>query len=324
MWLIVFASVVVLVLAIYAVLTFVYFRFAIRGRRINECKDREFYEKRGLGDFVDEIMDGREEFEKAEREVIETLSYDGLRLKAYRIRSGGNSKGIFIFFHGYRSSPMYDFSASYPFYSKLGYDMVFPFQRAHGMSEGKYITFGVKERKDVRAWIDFVNKENGAEKDIYLFGVSMGAATVLMGAGDGYPENVRGILADCGFTSPYEIVSLVADKIVRFGKRPLVWSLDKACKVFAGFGLKEYSTLYALKTAECPIIFFHGEADDFVPCDMTKRNYDAASGTKYIVTVPKAGHGVSYLYRKAEYEKAVEEFIDSTSGECDRNVLTNH
>ncbi len=311
MFFIILGGVIAAMIILYVACTAFYFKFAIRGSKADEGKDREFYEKHGLGEFVDEIMKGRAEFDKAPFETVEITSFDGLKLKALRVKTE-NSKGTLIFFHGYRSLPKYDFAASYPFYSKLGYDLLFPYQRAHGISEGKYITFGVKERKDALSWVGFINNEMGYQKDIYLCGISMGCATVLMGIGEGYPKNVRGIIADCGFTSPYEIISHVADKIVKFGKRPLMWSLDKACAKIAGFKLKEYSTVDAIKNAECPIIFFHGEADDFVPMEMTVRNYDTFQGKKTIMTVPSAGHGISYLYQKEKYEKAITDFIAET------------
>ena len=304
------------IILIYVICTAFYFKLAIKGSKIDDDKGREFYEKHGLGHLVDEIMKGREVFDKAPFEVVEVTSNDGLKLKALHIKNE-NSKGTIIFFHGYRSSPKYDFAASYPFYSKFGYDMLFPYQRAHGMSEGKYITFGVKESDDVAKWVKFINNKDGYQKDIYLCGISMGCATVLMGAKNGYPDNVRGIIADCGFTSPYDIISHVANKIVKFGKRPLLWSLDLVCKKRAGFSLREYSTVEAMKNVKCPIAFFHGEADDFVPMEMTVRNHAALQGKKYLMTVPDAGHGTSYLCQREKYEKAITDFIAETCGKCE-------
>lgn len=313
---IILGGAVAALIILYVACTAFYFKFAIRGSKADDGKDREFYEKHGLGEFVDEIMKGREVFDKAPFETVEITSFDGLKLRALRVKNE-NSKGTLIFFHGYRSLPKYDFAASYPFYSKFGYDLLFPYQRAHGMSEGKYITFGVKERKDAIKWIEFINNENGYQKDIYLCGISMGCATVLMGAGESYPDNVRGIIADCGFTSPHDIISHVADKIVKVGKRPLMWSLNLVCKIRAGFTLKEYSTVDAMSNVKCPIAFFHGEADDFVPMEMTVRNHDALQGKKFLMTVPFAGHGTSYLYQKEKYEKAITDFIADTCSKCE-------
>ncbi len=79
-----------------------------------------------------------------------------------------------------------------PVYHDLGFNLLLVDQRAQNGSAGRYITFGVRESRDVRPWVELHNREFGPEP-VFLGGVSMGATTVLMAAGGPLPENVRGL-----------------------------------------------------------------------------------------------------------------------------------
>ena len=140
----------------------------------------------------------------------------------------------------------------------------------------------------------------------------MGSATILMGAGLGYPKNVTGIIADCGFTSPYEIMEHVVKTHIKIPFKPLIYTVNFMCKRLAGFDLREYSTVEALKKCDKPILFVHGMEDDFVPPYMTETNYKSYQGEKKLLLVDKAGHGYSYLVNKAEYQKLIEDLILKT------------
>jgi fermentation-respiration switch protein FrsA (DUF1100 family) len=65
----------------------------------------------------------------------------------------------------------------------------------------------------------------------------------------------------------------------------------------------------AVKNAKVPVIFFHGEADDFVPCEMSKINYEACSSKKMLVTVAGAGHGLSFPVAPEKYLNALRDFF---------------
>ncbi len=123
-------------------------------------------------------------------------------------------------FHGYRSLATIDFALEVEFFHRLGYDVLLPYQRSHGESQGKYITYGVKERFDCRDWARYAARRFGEDKPLFLMGISMGAATVLMASGLELPGNTRGIVADCGFTTPWDIMAHVARRD---------YSLPRAC-----------------------------------------------------------------------------------------------
>ena len=138
-------------------------------------------------------------------ERVSIQSRDGLTLRG-KFYAGRREAPLLLFFHGYRSTAERDGSGGFSICREKGWKAMMADQRGHGESEGKTITFGVKERFDVLDWINWAVKRFGEEQDIYLVGISMGAATVLMAAGEGLPPQVKGIWADCGYSSPEAVL----------------------------------------------------------------------------------------------------------------------
>lgn len=266
--------------------------------------------KEKLQPYADDIFEGVELLSGENVETVYTGAFDGIKLAALCLPAK-NPIATVILMHGFRSTPYWDFAGAVKKYSEMGLNLLLPYQRAHGMSEGKYITFGVKERRDVYSWIDWVKDRFGENEKIIVDGISMGCATVLMASELGYPENVKGIIADCGYTSPYDIVASVMKNNMHIPKYPFIWMYDAACRIFAGFSLKECSATDAMRVNTVPVLFAHGEADDFVPYWMTKQNYDACVAEKSLVSVPEAGHGMCYLIDREQYDEQLDRFIAS-------------
>lgn len=237
-------------------------------------------------------------------------SYDGLRLHAQFVPRE-NAKGTILFFHGYRSSWAIDFAVSLPFYHAQGYNLFIVDQRAHGGSEGRFITFGVRERYDVLSWATYAGQMLGAEHPLFLAGLSMGAATVMMASCFAFPANVRGIVADCGYTEPYAIMKHVMRSYMPHAPAgPVLAVTNVGTKLIAGYGLHEASALDAVAHAKYPILFIHGKADTFVPCQMSQQAYDACTSEKTIVLVDGAEHGRSYLTDRPRVQSALENFLE--------------
>lgn len=230
-------------------------------------------------------------------------SYDGLKLSARYIENDKSDVAM-VLFHGYRSVAENDFSVAVRNYYEMGYSVLLCDQRAHGRSEGKYITYGVRERFDCVSWCRYAVNILG-KKRIILGGMSMGTTTVLLAASLGLPENVVGITADCGFSSPWEIIS----NFIRGMKLPpkLIMPILNLCfKKFAGFDAYCCSTCDSMReNTKIPVLFIHGEADGFVPCEMTLRAYEACNAKKWLVTIPEADHGLSYLVDREKVDKAL-------------------
>lgn len=235
-------------------------------------------------------------------------SKDGLKLHGYWIPAE-NPKGTILLAHGYRSTILVDFGLAYAFYHALGMNILVPHQRAHGDSEGRYITFGVKESEDMACWIAYHNENFGLHQMI-LSGLSMGASTVLYLADRDLPENVKCIIADCGFTSPKDILDSVFCSIIHLPSGLSLFAADLFARIFAGFSLKEKDTRKVLQSAKLPVLMIHGTADDFVPCEMTKQGFDACTGQKELLLIENAGHGTSFLVDKEAYIKTVIAFLE--------------
>ena len=142
-----------------------------------------------------------------------------------------------------------------------------------------------------------------------LSGLSMGASTVMYMADEPLPENVRGIIVDCGFTSPAAILSKVYSAVTHLPAIPSIWATDLFARVFAGFSIYEKDSRITLKQSSLPIIMVHGTDDDFVPCYMTQQGYDACTSEKELFLVQGAGHGTSFLKEPERYKKLVRDFM---------------
>ena len=162
-------------------------------------------------------------------------------------------------------------------------NVLMPDQRAHGKSEGKNITFGIKEREDCALWVEYILNRFGKDAKLVLVGLSMGAATVMM-ASDIVPEkNVKGIIADCGFSSPKSILTEVSRQM-KYPPKIMYFFLKLSAKVFGRFDTDSQSAVKSLSSTRIPILFIHGENDKYVPCFMSRECYDACASEKEIFT----------------------------------------
>ena len=240
-------------------------------------------------------------------------SHDGLTLHAKYFEFAPDAVTE-IMFHGYRGSAERDLSGGVQRCFALGRNILLVDQRTSCGSEGNVISFGINEHRDCLAWIDFAVNHFGPDVRLILTGISMGASTVLMAAGKPLPKNVVGVLADCGFSSPKKIIQKCA-KDQHYPVKFIYPFIKLGAKIFGHFDLEEYSPLEAMKTCKVPVIFFHGENDDYVPCYMSREVYDACTTPKKLVTIPGAGHGLVYLVDNQKYFQSVVEFFSENGVE---------
>lgn len=264
-----------------------------------------------IAEYKSVFEEGLKYIEQLPCEKLYVKSFDGLRLVG-RYYSNNNADSTILLFHGYRSDGNFDFSCAVRFYIELGLNVLVVNQRTNGESEGKLITFGIKERRDVLTWVEFIN-ENYAPKNIFLSGVSMGATSVMMASNLGLPHNVRGIIADCGFTSPPEIIKRVASNAFKINATPIMPALNLMCIIFGGFNLYATTTTKALSESNIPIFFLHGKKDDFVPCHMTETAFEATKAPKYKCLVENADHGLSFLVDTENVKKQITDFVKKYS-----------
>lgn len=237
---------------------------------------------------------------------ISIISDDGLTLRADMLRGSGTGKTV-IFFHGYKSEPACDFAAMYDFYKTLGCDLIYVHMRAHGKSDGTYIGFGALDRYDVVQW---ANKaaELFPDNDIYLHGMSMGAASILQSADLDLNKNVRGIIADCGYSDLSTVFRNLVGKLYHLPTM-FVDVFEYVNLLKAGYGFKEASSVRSVSVARVPLVYICGDCDRYVPKDMALEIFNACKSEKKLLLVPGAGHAASYMCAKDEYEALVREFI---------------
>jgi len=240
-------------------------------------------------------------------EEVEISSRDGLRLVGHWYPCE-NAKRVIVAMHGWRSAWHMDFGMIADFWHNEGCSILFAEQRAQNNSEGEYMTFGYMERYDCLDWVNFVNERTEQQYPVYLAGVSMGASTVLMTAGLDLPENVKGVIADCGFTSAHEEWRhVVKDNMkLSYGLRGLM--IDRICQKKINTDSKNITTITAMQKTQLPILFIHGTDDKFVPVRMTYENYKACNAPKELLIVPGAIHGQSYDVEQERYEAATKAF----------------
>ena len=238
---------------------------------------------------------------------VSITSFDGITLygKYYEY---SKDAPIELMFHGYRGSAERDLCGGVQRCFTLGRSCLIVDQRTAGKSGGRVITFGVKESRDCLKWIDYIIENINRDAKKIITGISMGAATVTIAAGEKLPPNVIAALADCGYTSAKDIIK----KVVRQLHLPadIVYPFIKlGARIYGGFDLEKYSPIEAMKNCTVPIIFIHGTTDDYVPYEMSVKNFDACTHSiKKMVSVENAGHGLAYLVDTEGYFNAIRDF----------------
>ncbi len=240
-------------------------------------------------------------------EDVWITSHDGLRLhgKYYHVRDGAP---VAIGFHGYRGTSIRDFCGGSKIAFEEGQNMLLIDQRAQGKSEGRTITFGIKERFDCLSWINYVIERFGADTQILLYGVSMGGATVLMASGLDLPPQVKGIVADCPYSSPKDIIRKVA-KDFHYPVRIAYPFVKLGARIYGQFRLEDMTAEEAVKDAKVPILIIHGDDDRFVPMEMSRVVAEANPKCVSYQTFAGAGHGLSYIVDYDRYSALIRSFM---------------
>lgn len=215
---------------------------------------------------------------------------------------------VIIAMHGWRSSWASDFCGVADFWRDNRCSVLYAEQRGQGSSGGEYIGFGLLERYDCVSWAHWAQAHCGDQVPIYLSGISMGATTVLMASDLQLPENVRGIMADCGFTGPDAIWEHIARHNLHLPYSRIGRQADRLCRKQIGVGSRQWSTVDSLRKSTVPVLLIHGAQDHFVPVEMTYENYQACAAPRRLLIVPGADHGMSYVVEHQQYEQAVLDF----------------
>lgn len=284
----------------YLIISFFAMKFAI-GR----TKRKQNFDKEPFVKYKDVIIAGSKWANETKYEEVTITSFDGVKLYARFYNQ--DSKKTIILFHGYHSSGVTDFSGICAKYYALGFNLLMVDQRAHNKSGGKYIGFGVLERYDCQEWCKYISSRIQDSK-IVLGGMSMGASTVMMASA--LPiQNLVGIIADCGYTSPRKIVEFRV-KGMKLKPWMIVPAMNLMAKIFAKYSFNSLTTIEALEKCAVPMLIIHGKKDSIVPFEMGIENHKACKTSK-LFSVENANHGACYLEDKKACEEVLFEFLNS-------------
>ena len=243
-------------------------------------------------------------------EEFSLVNERGQRLKAFYLPADEKSDRFVVCAHGYRNQGKGEFRFITKFYHESGFNVLLVDHVAEGDSEGEMISFGHHESRDMTLWLDFLIDKFGADIKIFLHGISMGSATVILLAGnEKLPENVKFMIADCGYSSLHTLFEGVL-KVPAAVSKPIMKSIDVIHKMKAGFSYYDVNPIDAVDKIKIPVLFVHGIADGFIPYTMTQEMYDACNSEKDILLVEHAGHTGSYRKNSEGYEKKILEFCD--------------
>ena len=245
--------------------------------------------------------------EESNYEDFYVTSKDGLKLHNYLIRNDSTDKWI-IAVHGYTSEGKLMAPYAKKFYD-MGYNLILPDLRGHGQSEGDYIGMGWDERFDIIDLIEYI-VDNNENSQIVLFGVSMGASTVMNVSGEELPSNVKAIIEDCGYTSAWDEFSYQLKELFGLPAFPMMHTASLLGKIRAGYWLGEASAINQVKKSTTPMLFIHGDSDTFVPSHMLDELYSAAKVEKEKLIIAGAGHAKSKDVDPELYWSTIIDFIN--------------
>lgn len=242
-------------------------------------------------------------------EHLEIKSFDGLTLKGNLYKTSGQNaeKRVVICVHGFTSHSMRECAAYIPVFDEIGVDALLVDDRAHGESEGEYTGFSVLDRIDVKGWVDLMKERYDK---VYLLGISMGAATVAMVAGE-RPDDIEGVVFDCGFTSPEEeFEAMVKKHCPHLSGKPIFFFGSLWCRLLLGFDFRKVSAVEIVKNAKCPFLFIQGDNDPTVPKFMSDKMYEACgSQNKKQEIFAGAEHVCCFYVDNPRYVKLLKEFF---------------
>lgn len=278
--------------------------------------------------FIAKIASGKPKNPDEETVRIDTIKKDGIKWfdnmqkESLVIKSTNSNKilhanlilpkeesNIFVFvIHGYTSSPR-GMGVYVKKYHEMGYNVLTPSLNGHAESESPLITMGWKDRLDIIDWINFI-VENYPDCKIVLHGESMGSATTMMATGENLPDNVKVAVADCGFTSVWDIFENKIKNNFKLPTFPFLNSMNTVNNICSGFDFRNASSIEQLKKSKTPTIFIHGDKDGFVPYEMLDKVYNACASEKEKVTIPNSPHARNSCTNPELYWNSVFNFIN--------------
>lgn len=235
------------------------------------------------------------------------MTNQGLKQVAWYVPAAKKSNKTAIIVHGFANSKA-NMKAYAWMYHQMGYNVLMPDNMAHGQSQGSLIGYGWNDRLNVIKWTKLLAKDHPNDQ-ITWFGLSMGAATVMMASGENVPKQVSAIVEDCGYSSVWDELKFQAKEMYHLPAFPILYEVSLLSKIRAGFSYKEASSVKQLGKNKIPMLFIHGSKDDFVPTSMVYDSYHATKGPKGLYIVKGAKHARSFQTKPKAYQEHIERFL---------------
>ncbi|MDO5572520.1 MAG: alpha/beta hydrolase [bacterium] len=280
-----------------------FYRFAfIKPKKLEDMsKDME--------PFREEIQRTRAWLDEQPLEEIGIKSIDGLHLNGYYLPVEDAARTV-VCVNGFRGNGKKDFVLLSKYLHEHQCNVLLVDQRGCGLSDGE-MCYGIMGRYDCISWLDYLTDRLGEDMPLYLHGGSMGAATVMMASELNLPSAMKGVIADCGYTTPWKEMKHAAKQLFHIPSFPMIYLLDVALMARQGFSLKDVSATEAVKHSKVPILFIHGDEDTFVPTEMSRTNYNACTAPKHLEIFEGAAHCMSYMTDTERYQRALQRFFDA-------------
>ncbi len=255
------------------------------------------------------IDSARKWFSSMNASTVNLHAFDEVQLHVKLLQQDKSSKWVIIA-HGYSANYKEELDVAQNFYEQ-GFNLMMVDLRGHGLSSGKYIGFGWPDRLDILTCINYLCARDKDIK-IVLYGLSMGASTMMNVTGENLPEQVVCCIEDSGYSSMENIMRFMLKN--RFSFIPemmhgvIIHNINRSIKNRCRYSLFDNSCVKQLKKSKTPTMFIHGEDDEIVPFEMVFENYYACAASKELYTIPSSLHGLSNL--KPQYYGRVFQFIN--------------
>lgn len=262
----------------------------------------------------------RQQFEACNKEEVSIRSHDGIMLYGWYVEKYPHSRRIALIVHGYTGA--LPWSAQFmDMFIEQGFNILLVDQRRHGQSEGKYTTFGYKEKYDLQMWVDWLISRKGKDCIIGLHGQSLGGGTVLEYAAIRRPQ-IQFIVADCPYSDLTQLIHYQVKILNQMPAWPTMALINRLLQRKAGFRMEQVSPIRIMRTCNLPVLFIHGKEDRFVPTWMSEQLYEAKRATSSLILIEGAGHGTAYATNRERYWQGVTSFVQATIGSPSPEELT--
>lgn len=234
-----------------------------------------------------------------------TILMEGGYRHAYYINRGSNKTALVV--HGWRDQAIKFFYLAKMYERDLGYNVVMPDVYGHGRSQGDVVRMGWLDRLDMLQWLKAFRCDT-----MVMHGVSMGAATTMMTAGEPMHSGIKDIrfIEDCGYTSVWDEFSGQLREQFSLPEFPLLYTSSLLCQMLYGWNFSEASALEQIKKVRQPMLLIHGASDSFVPTSMVYSLYDAKPQPKELWVAEGSEHARSYKDHREEYTRRVRDFLN--------------